>query len=210
MVSFAVLVVAGVELLCVGLLWARAERRLRVLLLGVVGVGIAYDSAVFGLGALIGEGALLHGLSVGRFVAHALLTPLLVLWAVDRVYATAWLRRAALVLTVAMVLWGVLGELAHVRLVPRTFADTFRYGSQHPAVPIPALVVSAVLLAAAVSLWRTEHLRFPLIGIVLLVVASGAATVCPPLGNLGEAIMMSALTGAELALVSRAAAPVGR
>ncbi|MGM7645647.1 hypothetical protein ACSVDM_12175 [Nocardia sp. JW2] len=206
MVSFSLLVVAGIELLCVGLLWMRAARRPRVLVLGVVGLGIAYDSAVFGLGALIGEGAVLHGLSIGRFIGHALLTPLLVWWAVDRVDAGLWWRRAAFVLTALLVVWGVFGELAHVRLVPRTFADTLRYGSEHPAIPIPALVVSAVLFTATVSLWRNERLRFPLIGIVLLVVASGAATACPPLGNVGEAIMIAALTGAELVLVGRAAA----
>ncbi|MQY23582.1 hypothetical protein NRB20_67130 [Nocardia sp. RB20] len=196
--SVLLLVVAIVELSCVGVLWARAAHLTRVLVLGVVGVGIAYDSAIFGLGSVIGEGALLHGLSVGRFVCHALLTPVLVLWAVDRVGAGARWRRAAAVLTVLLVVWGVFGELIRLRLVPRRFADTLRYTGESASVPVAALVVTVVLLAAGVVLWRAERLRFPVIGIVLLVVASGAAVSCPPLGNVGEAIMMVALTGAEV------------
>ncbi|UGT56364.1 hypothetical protein [Nocardia asteroides] len=201
MVSVLLLVVAAVELAAVGLLMARtAARPPRVLVLGLVGIGIAYDSAVFGLGAVLGESALLHGLSVGRFVGHALLTPLLVLWAVDRIRAGPRWRRAAVVGTVILVGWGVVVELVPLRLVPRRFADTFRYAGEHPALPIPALVVTAVLLAAGVVLWRREGLRFPVVGIVALVVASGAAVACPPLGNVGEAIMVCALVGAELAV----------
>ncbi|TCJ97098.1 hypothetical protein [Nocardia alba] len=210
MVSLAMVVVAVVELVCVGLLWVRTARAPRVLLLGVVGLGIAYDSAVFGLGALIGEGTVLHGLSVGRFVGHALLTPLLVLWAVDRVGASVRWRRAAVVLTVILVGWGLIGELAHLRLVPRRFADTLRYAGETPAVPIPALVVTVVLLAAGTILWRADGLRFPLLGIALLVVASGAAALCPPLGNVGEAIMLAALVGAELVLSGRNSSDSGK
>ncbi|MFE3542589.1 hypothetical protein ACFXK0_06435 [Nocardia sp. NPDC059177] len=206
MVSAALLVVAGIELVCVVALWTRTRREARVLILGLVGLGIAYDSAIFALGALIGEGSLLHALSVGRFAGHALLTPLLVLWAVDRVGASTRWRRAGVVLTVLLVAWGVLGELVHLRLVPRHFADTVRYAGEHPAVPIPALVVTAVLLAAGVVLWRAEGLRFPVFGIVALILASGAAVACPPLGNAGEAVMIVALTGAELVVAGRGSA----
>ncbi|WP_410872685.1 hypothetical protein [Nocardia sp. A7] len=202
MVSAALLIVAGIELVCVGLLWTRTTHVARVLVLGLVGLGIAYDSVIFGLGALIGEGALLHGLSVGRFVGHAVLTPLLVLWAVDRIGAGRRWRQAAQVFTVLLVVWGVV-ELAHLTLVPCQFADTLRYSGENPALPIPALAATAVLLTAGVVLWRNEGLRFPTLGIVGLIVASGAAVACPPLGNAGEAIMFCALVGAELAASQR-------
>lgn len=203
MVSAALLVVAGIEFGCLRLLWTRTAHSARVIVLSLVGLGIAYDSTVFGLGALIGEGDPLHGLSVGRFIGHALLTPLLVLWAVDRIGAGPRWRRAAQAFTVLLVAWGVIGELGHLRLVPREFADTLRYAGENPALPIPALAATAVLLAAGVVLWRDEGLRLPVVGIVGLIVASGAAVACPPLGNAGEAIMFCALTGAELAAAQR-------
>ncbi|MGK8523837.1 hypothetical protein ACRS6B_20870 [Nocardia asteroides] len=203
MVSAFLLLTACVQLACVVLLWARATRTARIWLLGAVGLGVAYDSAIIGLGAMLGEGSLLHGLSIGRFVGHALLTPLLILWAADRTRASTRWRRSALVLTVALIAWGVLAELPHLRLVPRRFADTLRYAAESPAVPVPALVVTVVLLVAGIVLRRRERRLVPLLGTVLLLVLSAAAVAFPPLGNLGEAVMLAALTSAEVPVRSK-------
>ncbi|MFE3446981.1 hypothetical protein ACFXNW_28445 [Nocardia sp. NPDC059180] len=199
MVSATLLLLAGIQLTCVYLLWTRTARIARLWVLGVIGLGLAYDAAIFGLGAVLGEGQPLHALSVGRFLGHALLTPLLVLWAVDRIDAGRRWRWAALVLTGVLLGWGIVEDVVHLRLVPRHFADTFRYASQTPAVPVPALAATAVLIVAGVVLWRREGLRFPLLGTLILVAASGAAVAVPLLGNAGEAVMLCALTGAELA-----------
>ncbi|WP_174187747.1 hypothetical protein [Nocardia barduliensis] len=198
MVSAVLLLTACFQLTCVFLLWSRTARTARIWLLGLVGIGVAYDSAVVGLGAMLGEGSLLHALSLGRFVGHALLTPLLVFWAADRTGTSPRWRRSALLLTAALVAWGVLAELPHLRLVPRLFADTLRYGAESPAPPVPALVATAVLLAAGIVLWRREGRVFPLLGTGLLLLASAAAMAVPPLGNIGEAVMLAALTSAEM------------
>lgn len=203
MVSAALLLTAVLQLVCVWLLWTRTTHVARIWLLIIVGAGLAYDSAMVGLGALIGEGALLEALSWPRFFAHALLTPLLIWWAADRVGAPVPWRRAALALTAAMIVWGVVTELPHLNLVVEEYADTLRYAADHPAPPIPALVVTVVLLVAGVLLWRREGVRAPLIGTVLLVLASGAAVAVPPLGNAGEAAMIVALVAAELPARSR-------
>ncbi|WP_249644756.1 hypothetical protein [Nocardia sputi] len=202
MVSAVLLLTACIQLACVVLLWTRITRIPRIWLLGLVGIGVAYDSAIVGLGATLGEGALLHALSLGRFVGHALLTPLLVLWAADRTGASPRWRRSALVLTVALVAWGVLTELPHLRLVPRWFADTLRYSAESPAPPVPALVVTAVLLVAGIVLWRSEGRLSPLLSTGLLLLASAAAVAVPPLGNVGEAVMLAAFTGAEVRVFS--------
>ncbi|UAK30870.1 hypothetical protein K8O92_23715 [Nocardia asteroides] len=202
MVSAVLLLTACIQLACVVLLWTRITRIPRIWLLGLVGIGVAYDSAIVGLGATLGEGALLHALSLGRFVGHALLTPLLVLWAADRTGASPRWRRSALVLTVALVAWGVLTELPHLRLVPRWFADTLRYSAESPAPPVPALVVTAVLLAAGIVLWRSEGRLSPLLSTGLLLLASATAVAVPPLGNVGEAVMLAAFTGAEVRVSS--------
>ncbi|MGK8486530.1 hypothetical protein [Nocardia asiatica] len=200
MVSAVLLLTACFQLTCVFLLWSRTARIARIWLLGLVGIGLAYDSAVVGLGAMLGEGPLLHALSVGRFVGHALLTPLLVLWAADRAGASRWWRRSALMLTAALVAYGVLAELPHLRLVPRRFADTLRYAAEAPAPPVPALIVTAVLLTAGILLWRREGRLSPLLGTGVLLLASAAAVAVPPLGNIGEAVMLAALAGAEVRL----------
>ncbi|MBF6357134.1 hypothetical protein IU449_21750 [Nocardia higoensis] len=210
MISAALLVTAAVQLACVVVLWTRVPRSARVWLLGLVGLGVAYDSAVVGIGAVLGEGALLHTLSVPRFVVHALLTPLLILWAADRVDAGPPVRRAAVALTVVALAWGVAFELPHLRLEARHYADTVRYAAEHPVPPMPAVVVSVVLLAAGIVLWRREARRAALIGTVLLFGASAAAVSVPPLGNMGEAAMLAGLVAAELPMRSnRRTAAVG-
>ncbi|MFC8043283.1 hypothetical protein [Nocardia sp. NPDC057353] len=197
MISALLLLTAAVQLACVVLLWTRTTRLARIWLLGVVGLGVAYDSAIIGLGVVIGEGELLETLSVGRFVGHALLTPLLVLWAADRVGAGQRLRWSSVALTAVLVAWGIF-ELPHIDLIPKEYADTLRYASADPAPPIVPLVVTVVLLAASIWLLRRESRWAPLVGTVLLVAASGAAVAVPPLGNIGEAAMLVGLTAAEL------------
>lgn len=197
MLSALLLLTALVQLACVVLLWTRTSRTARIWLLGVVGLGVAYDSAIIGLGAVIGEGTLLETISLGRFIGHALLTPVLVLWAADRVAAGPRLRLSAIALTAILIAWGVF-ELPHIDLIPREYADTLRYASADPAPPIVPLVVTVVLLAASIWLLRRESRWEPLVGTVLLVLASGAAVAVPPLGNIGEAAMLVGLTAAEL------------
>ncbi|WP_306362296.1 hypothetical protein [Nocardia sp. CC227C] len=203
MVSVALVLLAVAQLGCVVALWAgsgaASASRWPLTLLGL---GLAYDSAVFGLGSALGEGAALHALSVGRYVGHAVLTPLLLVWAVERVLGLR--RRWAWTLAVALMGWGVLRDVVALRLVPRAFADTLRYVPAAPhGPPWPVLVVIAVLLAAAIVLWRREKRPALLIAAVILVAASAAAFDLPPLGNAGEAVLFAAVVSVERAGVGR-------
>ncbi|MEV0248637.1 hypothetical protein AB0H76_18700 [Nocardia sp. NPDC050712] len=191
MVSLILLLLAAFQLACV----ARLGRR-PPWLLCVVGLGLAYDSAVVGLGAWLGTGDVLHALSIGRYVGHVLVTPLLVVWVADRVFARRgigpWLVAAGLVA------WGAVTELIGLHLVPKSFADTLRYVPDHPGgPPIPALIVSVVLLVAGIALWRKQGWPWLALAGIVLIVASGAAVALPPLGNAGEAVLLAALVAAE-------------
>ncbi|MFI6866036.1 hypothetical protein [Nocardia sp. NPDC050406] len=190
MVSLVLALVAVVELACVARLCTRAAGPGRWILV-VVGVGLAYDSTAFAVGALLGEGAVLHGLSVGRFVGHAVLTPLLVIWVGQRVFPA--LRRWSYALAAVLILWGAT-ELVHLELTPRTYADTLRYVPATPSgPPLPALAVTVVLLIAGTALWRRRETPWPLVAAVALTVCSGAAFAVPPLGNIGEALLLAGL-----------------
>src|SRR5699024_5006927 len=56
--------------------------------------GLVYDNAVLATGRLIGEGPLLEALNLGRFWIHALVTPLLVVFAWHAITRTGagWAR----------------------------------------------------------------------------------------------------------------------
>ncbi|MFI6481801.1 hypothetical protein ACIBH1_27990 [Nonomuraea sp. NPDC050663] len=160
---------------------------------GVVGLGIAADSAIIALGA--GE-----SLNFVRFAVHAVLTPLLIGYVamLHRVLVrTAWIAAAALIVvdTVA---------LADLRLEPRAWAGTLRYVSAESSPPVAALITTAALLAAGVATWRRHGSPWLFFSALFLLVASGAGVVVPILGNLGEAVMLAGLWTA--ATVSRHAA----
>ncbi|MFC4111695.1 hypothetical protein [Nonomuraea zeae] len=157
----------------------------------VVAVGVAYDSAVVGAGRLIGEGPALEALSTGRFAAHAVLTPLLI------VHAAVLVRRGlvvpAWVLAGALVVLDAVG-LASLRLEPRWWADVLRYASADPSgPPVAALVTTVILLAAGVTLWARRRTPWLFAGAAVLLVTAGAAVVWPILGNAGEAVLIAAI-----------------
>ncbi|MGW4369441.1 hypothetical protein ACWEKT_27735 [Nocardia takedensis] len=166
-------------------------------LLWAVGIGLAYDSAMVGLGAWIGAGPTLEALSWWRFFGHAVLTPLLVVWAAWRYTASTKVRAGAVALAVALIVWGLLADVRGHDLVPREWADTLRYAADHPAPPIPAVLVVFVLVAAGVLARRREHRSELLWGSLIMVVAAGLGPVAPPSGNLGEAVLLAAIVAAE-------------
>ncbi|MFF2554496.1 hypothetical protein ACFVUS_26085 [Nocardia sp. NPDC058058] len=168
----------------------------------LVGCGLAYDSAVFGGGALLGEGTALRVLSVLRFVGHVVLTPLLVVWAGDRVFrARAWWVWPTVL---CLVVWGAVTDLLSLNLVPRTFGDTLRYTHAVPAgPPIAALGVTVILLMAGVRLWRQRQWVWLLAGVLTLIAASAVAPIVPPLGNAGEGALLIALVATEVSAVRR-------
>ncbi|GAA4908587.1 hypothetical protein HD597_002739 [Nonomuraea thailandensis] len=156
-----------------------------------VAVGVAYDSAVIGAGALTGEGPALDVLSTGRFAAHAVLTPLLI------VHAAALTRRgllaAAWALAGALIVWDVVA-LAELRLEPRWWAGTLRLVSADPpGPPVAALATTVVLLAAGIVLWVRRRTPWLAAGAAALLASAGAAVAVPILGNAGEAVLIAAL-----------------
>ncbi|TYB51310.1 hypothetical protein FXF51_53535 [Nonomuraea sp. PA05] len=157
----------------------------------VVAVGVAYDSAVVGAGALIGEGPALDALSLGRFAAHAVLTPLLIVHAA--VLARRGLLVPAWVLAGALIVFDVVA-LADLRLEPRWWAGTLRLVSADPSgPPIAALVTTVALLAAGATLWARRRTPWLAAGAAVLLVSAGAAVAVPILGNAGEAVLIAAL-----------------
>ena len=166
-------------------------------LLYAVGLGLAYDSAIFGLGAWIGAGSTLEALSGLRFLGHAVLTPMLVVWAGLRYANSVRMRASAVVFAVALVVLGLLVDVRGQVLVPREWADTLRYTAEHPAPPIPAVLVVFVLLAAGVVARRREGRSALLWGSLVMVVAAGLGPIAPPLGNAGEAVLLASIVVAE-------------
>lgn len=194
MVSLALMLTGIFELGCVARL-PRGDRPSHSVPLALVGLGLAYDSLVFGLGALLGAGEPLHTLSAFRFIGHAVLTPLLAMWVTANLLG--WPPARCRLLALALLTWGVLADLSGLHLEPRAFAETLRYtATAHAGPPIPALVVSLLVLIAGIRLWRNTGWPWLTLAAVLLIGTAAAAVALPPLGNAGEAVLLAAVVAA--------------
>jgi hypothetical protein len=162
----------------------------RLWLLAVIAVALFWDNAIIAAGSTIGTGDLLIGLSVPRYVAHAVLTPLLILV----VFGIAALRRRpwVWVLTGLLIAAGVYFEIIRLHLEPRTYADTLRYVNT-AGMPLPAIMTDLVLIGIGVILWRRDKLPWLFLGAVAMFVAAGAGFNAPWLGNLGELVLIGAI-----------------
>ena len=143
--------------------------------------GLFYDNLLLALGRFIGAGALLETLSYGRFVLHALLTPLLVVWAwhATRRAGMPWARRerartGVIGVTLALIAFELVTQVAGLNLDAELHQGVVKYSDAVPTQgpPLMAVIVAATIIASGVVLWR--RLRWPwlLAGSVLLVVGS--------------------------------------
>ncbi|WP_411104259.1 hypothetical protein [Streptomyces sp. cmx-4-9] len=187
---------ASALLAVVQLLLAAAARRTGPAgrLTALLGGALAYDSAVVAAGVLLGEGRVLETLSAGRFVVHVLGTPLVVPCAVLALRAGRPALRAAWAAAAALTALGAATTVQGLHLVPRTWAGTLRYVDADPgAFPAAAVLAILVLLAIGVTAWIRQGTPWIALGAFAVFAASAAAFTAPPLGNLGEALMLAGL-----------------
>ncbi|MFE1233348.1 hypothetical protein [Streptomyces sp. NPDC058745] len=194
MISTALALLALVQLL----LAAAARRgggagRLTVIL----GCALAYDSAVVAAGALMGEGRALEALSVGRFVVHVLATPLVVPCAVLALRTGRAALLGAWSTAGVLVVLGAATTLPGLHLRPRVWADTLRYADAEPgAFPVAAVLAIVVMLLIGLIAWIRRSTPWIALGALAVLAASAVAVAAPPLGNLGEALMLAGLVSA--------------
>lgn len=178
---FAGLAIAYVVLLVWGLAAARPPRLATPAAVPfLVVAGLVYDNTVLALGRTIGAGPVLEGLSAGRYWVHALVTPLLVVFARHAVAraGAGWARtRAAAaggwVLALALVVLEVVTVAGHLELTTRQEHGVLSYtdaGSAGP--PVMVIVVGLVLVVAGVELLRRTRWLWLLAGSALMLVGS--------------------------------------
>ncbi|MFG2972493.1 hypothetical protein ACGFYY_05745 [Streptomyces sp. NPDC048331] len=191
MISAALALLAGLQLLL-----AEAARRTGPACrpTALLGCALAYDSAVVAAGVLLGEGAPLEALSAGRFVVHALGTPLVLPCAALALRAGRGALAAAWAAAGALAVLGAATTLPGLHLRPRTWADTLRYADAEPgAFPVAAVLAIVALLVIGVAAWIRRAAPWIALGAMAVFAASAAAFAAPPLGNLGEGLMLAGL-----------------
>lgn len=217
-------VIVAVALLVLTVLLARSlvERFSLAALCGlIVSAGLVYDNSVIAAGSAIGEGSLLQGLNWLRYLIHALATPLLVMFAWDvaaragglapRGSPSTWARRPAwraffVVVTLALVAWGVIADLLPLRLEPETVDGVLSYAPAGGSpFPLPAAVTTGVILAVAIWLWRVPGWPWLAIMTAVASVLFGVAPAVgvPVVGQAAEVVLIAAILLTERWLVAR-------
>lgn len=142
---------------------------------------LVYDNGIIAAGRFIGEGPLLEGLNLARFWVHALLTPLLVLfaWHATARAGVRWAQtRVAAVVSILVVLALYVLELvtvlAGLRIEPGWEYGVLSYGDAAGGggPPTMVLVVAVALLLAGFLVWRRTGWPWLLAGAVLMTVGS--------------------------------------
>ncbi|MEU0556864.1 hypothetical protein [Dactylosporangium sp. NPDC006015] len=171
--------------------------RLRAWLVVVVAGALVYDNTVIAAGRFVGEGDALEGLNAGRFVGHALFTPLLIVVGAGLAGLAGLARggrRALTALAAVLVGIGIWADVVRLRLVPERYADTLRYVNDNAAgPPVPAVVAILVLIGVGVVLWRRDGWPWLFAGAVAMFAAAAAGFAVPWLGNLGELVLLAAV-----------------
>lgn len=215
-ILFAVLAAGQLALVgwC-GLRYRRTGDRM-LIVPALVGAALVYDNAILAAGRWIGVGGTLETLSGFRFVAHIVLTPLLMPWAcaVAGLAGVVWMRRLRVRVGVyagmlSVIALGVFGELTRLTLRPAEWAGTIRYTTEHssPAGLLPPVVTAVVVLVAAVAVWRVRGYRLWTVTTATMTVVSAAM---PPmlLTNAAELAFMGGIAATAVWLSGPGRMPV--
>lgn len=176
--------------------------------------GVVWDNTIMALGARIGDGPLLVGLSWPRFIGHAVLTPAWIIAAIgfaQRATSPAGPRRAsptkrtlAWALFAFAVLAGVLRYVVFLEMAPVFDGGMFYYtnAGTFPGPPIGSITMLFVALIASTFVWRRARIPWMLLGSLFML----ATQLIPRelvgflVTNSGEVLMAASLVATEAAL----------
>lgn len=204
--SILYLCFAGAYLVLLGwgvVLLARRGRPSASDLVLLVVLGLVYDNAILGFGAMIGEGGALEAANGARFWLHALATPLLVLvaWSILARAGVRWAARpvsvaVAILITLALMAYEIVVGAAQVSLEPVREYGSLSYDDANAASgpPLMVLVVAAALLVAGIGTWIRQ--RWPWLAVVTIIMMIGSAIPVPiPSGAATNAFELILLIG---------------
>ncbi len=186
-----------VILLIVALRQLRRKFNSYGLIIIAITAGLVWDNFILGFGGMIGYGETLKTLNAPRFITHALLTPMLIIYAfgMARMIGLKWAQSRAwhiafCVLATALIALGSVQDIFNLKLVPYE-ADAQVLGYRNDFVlfrgpPIPAVVaIIVVIVVGALMLWRARW-GWLIAGGALMFVGAMAMLRFPVVGNIGE------------------------
>lgn len=188
------------------LLWRRT-RRLSTLIIVAVTFGLVYDNLILSLGIVLGEGNLLYGLSVPRFLLHQLVLPWLIYASFEQVRLAehpwaqgATARKGVVALSLVVVVLGILTRIVPMDLQPIDMDGIHRYmdeGSVGP--PVVSIVAIGFAGVMGLLLWRKTGWAWVFLSAGLVFIGEGIPVemVRRTVGSGAEVLFMTALLMTE-------------
>lgn len=166
-------------------------------------LSLAYDNAILATGTLIGTGPLLLQLNLGRYVLHAVSTPLLMLagLALTRNAGVHWAwRRGITILTVLTVVgfvaYDTMNYLGSSYVVAQEGVLRYVIDPPHHGPPLAPITTMTFLIAFGIALYIEHRSWWVLAG--ALAMFSASAFQLGVIANLGEIALMVALVASSL------------
>lgn len=140
-------------------------------------LGLIYDNSVIASGRYIGEGPLLEALNLLRFWIHAFITPTLVLFSIGALQQAGigWTKKktvfyAGVAYTLVLILIEVILEVRDLELMVKKEYGLVTYASVDAVSgpPIMILLLTLVLIATGVLLWKHRGWKWMLIGAIVM------------------------------------------
>ena len=168
-------------------------------------VGLAYDNGVIAIGVGFGEGDLLKSLNAGRYIVHAILTPLLIVWAVSvaQRLGAAWAQKRGvwigfILLTMAMIAFGLYTDVIKLTLKPVQELGTLRYiAAARGGPPIPAIMTIFVMMGVGLYLWVKHKWAWMFVGSFVMLVAAPLGARLTGLANTAEVVLNASVVSSE-------------
>ncbi|MEO1288308.1 MAG: hypothetical protein AAFV93_11110 [Chloroflexota bacterium] len=193
-----------------------SERISYTLIATLTVLGLFYDNLIIGLGSFIGEGSLLKLLNSGRFYIHALVTPLLIIFAYGVLqqlldknkYDKIW-HSAFCVLAVVMVVLGSISDIFNLTLIAKFEAGTLRYiNDATHGPPIPAIITIVVMIIVGFVIWRYVGWSWLALGSIVMFVAAAVGASSNLIANIGEVVFVLAIVATDYRIHRQVASPL--
>ena len=203
---YTIFTIAHILLLIWGLRLWRQSGSIRLFLVLLPIIGLVYDNAVIALGSLPGPGELLQSLNVGRFLLHAIITPMLIMAALDmaRRAGVGWASNQIVfalfgVFTVILILFG-LSEMPRMVFEPVVYGSTLRYVDTAVAgPPLPSIITITLIIIIGIFIWRKQRWPWLFAGALIMFIGSAMppSVVGPAIGSGAEVVLLTSLLATE-------------
>lgn len=179
------------------------------ILLLVLG-GLVYDNLIIFIGSSIGMGDRLLFLNKIRYWLHGLLSPLLLVFAVQVLHAaqvswdSPWSDRLSVALAFTLIVIEVCDRMLKLNLKPITFAGTLRYKEVVPSKEIPVILVILCVGAIGAVIWQQLGWSWMFWGALVMMLGSAVPTTTkagPSVGSGVEVLLGLSLLATQIALL---------